>query len=395
MTHLGRLLAMIAVACIAAAAVAEPYRVAPGDSIALSIFGQEDISGTRKVREDGTITVHLLGEVQVAGKTLQEVSEAVAAAAQRAFETSASVIAEIDAYRDVFVIGDVARPGAYAFSPGLTVLQTLALAGGTLRGAPLDANNGREVVEERRRLLLARARIEETEATIAAIDAELSRLDADEETFLAISVEEMSPEAPGGDNLAQQNALIEARRGVVKRAVDGAERRRRLATEEAEILRQRDELVLRQLEMTEANRRDIDTLVERGLARRDRQLQLSVEADDYRADLLEIATFEARARQTVAEAENTSTIAVGRYRQELRENRIAATRALSAARIEFATSRDFLQAQGEVVSATPDLAPLAPRYEIIRNGQTIAADENARLHPADVLRATLAPETPE
>jgi hypothetical protein len=129
--------------------------------------------------------------------------------------------------------------------------------------------------------------------------------------------------------------------------------------------------------------------VARGLVRRDRQLDLSLSADDFRSDSLEIAAFEARARQVAANAENTAAVSVSRYRESLIADRIAAARGLDAAMIEVATSREFLEANGDVAGAVGTLGRPVLRYEIVRDGVTTPAEEGTALRPGDVLRATL------
>lgn len=385
--HFSRLLLSCILAVIfGLPAGAEPYRITVGDTLSLSIFAQPELSGAHVVGDEGAIKLHLIGEVHVAGMTLTEASDAVAAAAERAFEAPASVIAEMASYREIYVLGDVARPDAYPFSPGLTVVQALALAGDMRWGVLSDTDTGRRVFEERRRMLLAQARKSEAEASIMAIDAELQRLDAGG-----------APPSPTDESLDanahldQQNALIGARREVMTRAVDGAARQQSLAAEEARLLSQRNTLVARQIELTEQNLRDVDTLVERGLARRERQLDLAVRVDNYRADSLEIAAFEARAHQTAANAGSAAAVAVSRYREQLMSDRIGAIRALEAAVIEFSTSREFLQVYGDAGAAVPSIEPLRAHFEIIRGGATLEAEQGAALRPGDVLRATLVP----
>jgi protein involved in polysaccharide export with SLBB domain len=368
-------------------AAAESYRVSPGDSLTLSIFAQPELSGEHRVREDGVVALHLIGEVPVAGLTLTEVSEAVAKAAERVFGARASVIADIAAYPDIYVIGDVTRPGAHPYAPGLTVIKALALAGDVRRAPILEEDAGRRILDERRRLLLASSRVDEAQASIAVIDAELARLDAGGAAALVSAPKTDLPDP--GDRLAQQTALIDARREVAARAVDGAARQQKLAVDEAELFNQRNALVARQLEITEQNLRDVDDLVARGLVRRDRQLDLSLSADDFRSDSLEIAAFEARARQVAANAENTAAVSVSRYRESLIADRIAAARGLDAAMIEVATSREFLEANGDVAGAVGSLGRPVLRYEIVRDGVTTPAEEGTALRPGDVLRATL------
>jgi polysaccharide export outer membrane protein len=42
----------------------------------------------------------------------------------------ASVAVEVIGYRSIYVLGEVNKPGQYAYQPGLTVLSAVALAGG-------------------------------------------------------------------------------------------------------------------------------------------------------------------------------------------------------------------------------------------------------------------------
>jgi len=388
------LFAGLAVAGFAGLARADPYRVAPGDMIALSIYGQPDLSGPQRVREDGALSLHLIGVVPVAGLTLIEIEAAVADAAQQAFQAPASVIAEMAVWRDIFVIGDVGRPGAHPFSPGLTVIQALALAGGERRAELISGDNARRNTTERRSLLQAQARIHQAEATIEAIDAELARLSADDGLPAEAQAEPAADPSAENSRAALQETLIRSRREVVARAVEGARRQSALALEEAGLFGERREIVARQLKATEENLADIDTLVARGLARRDRQLALSVDADAYRADALEIAAFEARARQTALNAESTATVAVSRYREQLVSDRLRALQDLESATIEFATSREYLQLYGDAADAIPTLDPPTQRFEIMRGAAKLEALPTTTLQPGDVLVATLVAATP-
>jgi polysaccharide export outer membrane protein len=55
----------------------------------------------------------------------------VTAALQRADMLRApSVVAEVTAYRPIFVLGEVSKPGQYPYQPGMTVVTAAAVAGG-------------------------------------------------------------------------------------------------------------------------------------------------------------------------------------------------------------------------------------------------------------------------
>lgn len=51
------------------------YRIGPGDTLSISVFGQPDLAQTIPVRPDGKISTQLVQEVVAAGKTAKELTE--------------------------------------------------------------------------------------------------------------------------------------------------------------------------------------------------------------------------------------------------------------------------------------------------------------------------------
>jgi len=69
--------------------------------------------------------------VRAAGLTSTELEAAVAAALRRGkLVHNPSVAVEIIAYRPIYVLGEVNRPGQYPYQPGMTVVTAVAVAGG-------------------------------------------------------------------------------------------------------------------------------------------------------------------------------------------------------------------------------------------------------------------------
>ena len=92
------------------------------------------------VRLDGKISFPLVGELQAAGLTASQLTEAVTKELSKSVRNPnvTVVVKEIRSFR-VFVLGRIAKPGAYALKPGLPVLQALTLAGGLAEGADLSS----------------------------------------------------------------------------------------------------------------------------------------------------------------------------------------------------------------------------------------------------------------
>lgn len=88
------------------------------------------------VRPDGKISLPLLNDVDAIGLTPEQLGASVEkAAAKFIAEPDATVIVREIRSRKVFVIGQVAKPGAIPLNTDMNVLQALATAGGVLEYA--------------------------------------------------------------------------------------------------------------------------------------------------------------------------------------------------------------------------------------------------------------------
>lgn len=107
------------------------YLLGVGDQVRVVTYGEEQLSDDYRVGDRGTIAVPLLGAVRAAGLSVDELAARLAALLrERKILREPSVSVEITAYRPVFVLGEVARPGPYPFQPGMTMLTAITVAGG-------------------------------------------------------------------------------------------------------------------------------------------------------------------------------------------------------------------------------------------------------------------------
>ncbi len=129
------------------------YRIGAGDVLSVEVWKEPDISARSvTVRPDGRISLPMVGELLVAGLTPVEAQAAATALFARIVrDTRVSVtVREIHSQR-VYVIGEVRREGAIRLTGPLTVLQTLAEAGGLTDYAKrrkiyiLRVQNGRQI----------------------------------------------------------------------------------------------------------------------------------------------------------------------------------------------------------------------------------------------------------
>src|SRR6185437_7876033 len=107
------------------------YALGPGDQVRIITFGEENLTGEFRVNDSGNIALPLIGAAHAAGLTSGELEVAVAAALRRGnLVHHPSVAVEVIAYRPIYVLGEVNKPGQYPYQPGMTVVTAAAVAGG-------------------------------------------------------------------------------------------------------------------------------------------------------------------------------------------------------------------------------------------------------------------------
>jgi polysaccharide export outer membrane protein len=107
------------------------YVIGPQDVLDISVWKEEQLTKTVPVRPDGKISMPLLNDVQAAGLTPTQLAAQITESLKK-FVTDPQVtiiVREINSQR-VYMLGEVARAGAYPLLPNMTVLQALSSAGG-------------------------------------------------------------------------------------------------------------------------------------------------------------------------------------------------------------------------------------------------------------------------
>lgn len=109
----------------------EFYVIGPGDALSIHLWKEPNLSGSVKVRPDGFITLPLVNEVQVAGMTTGELRKSLEEK-YTTFVNNPFVTVRVEgiASSEIFLIGQVTKPGAYPVTGNDTLVQLLTRAGG-------------------------------------------------------------------------------------------------------------------------------------------------------------------------------------------------------------------------------------------------------------------------
>ena len=113
------------------ALVPDEYKLGPGDTLNIQLFGKENEQYSLVVTREGEINFPRFGPISVAGLSFED---AEALIQRRVEEQLIGVEAVVSLGRlraiSIFMAGEVARPGSYAVSALATVTQALFVAGG-------------------------------------------------------------------------------------------------------------------------------------------------------------------------------------------------------------------------------------------------------------------------
>jgi polysaccharide biosynthesis/export protein len=117
------------------------YRIQPGDNLALDFYMNPEFNNKNvTVDPNGKIVLRMVGAVQAAGRTADQLASSIDQAYSNELRNPGAVVhVNTMPNRQIFVEGEVARPGAFPLQPGMTAVQALALAGGVTPDSAPDS----------------------------------------------------------------------------------------------------------------------------------------------------------------------------------------------------------------------------------------------------------------
>ncbi len=114
-----------------------------GDKIKLTVFGEDKISGDYELDPSGYLSLPLAGTIPAAGLFKTELEQAISTKLKSNYLRDPKVTVDVASYRPIYVLGEVQKPGEYAYRSGLNVLSAIAVAG----GVTYRASNSRVLIQ--------------------------------------------------------------------------------------------------------------------------------------------------------------------------------------------------------------------------------------------------------
>jgi len=128
------------------------YELGTGDKVRVIVFGEQDLGGDFQIDDGGFIRLPLIGQVKATGLSPRELETRIAAALGDGYLNQPRVSVEVTDYRPFYIVGEVNKPGQYAYVNDMTALNAVALGGGyTVKASDTSLYIRREGAKEEQR----------------------------------------------------------------------------------------------------------------------------------------------------------------------------------------------------------------------------------------------------
>jgi protein involved in polysaccharide export with SLBB domain len=365
----------------------EPYEWAP-------------LNAEFTVNSDGMLSLPLVGDIAVANLTPQQVGAQISDLMQQRMglvsRPTASV--EITRYRPFYITGYIANPGEFPFRPGLTVAKSFAIAGGIyratggsaaayLKDATVARGDLRVMANERDGLLAKKSRLEAEASDDTKIDfpADLTRKDA-------------APKL--SESLRQERMIFDYRKSAVKSKIDSLNQEKNMLAQEIAALNLKDASMSKQLELVNAERQNVRSLADKGLAITTRQIAVEQSLAQIESGKLDLQVARFKAEQDRTKTDRDIVALQDQRRSDLLlELRQVETRIGELTERIATTQRLAVQAESmnsQDISDAERVTEMSPGFVITRLTEKgsidIPADRSTAVEPGDVVNV-LRPDT--
>lgn len=107
------------------------YMLGPSDVITVTVWKEPTLSGSILVRPDGMISLPLLGDVPASGMTPLQLADQITVRLRKFIQDpNVSVVLTQINSKKIYLLGEVTKKGPVDMTPGMTLLEAIASAGG-------------------------------------------------------------------------------------------------------------------------------------------------------------------------------------------------------------------------------------------------------------------------
>jgi polysaccharide export outer membrane protein len=372
-------------------ALAGGYVVERGDVLEVNIAGAPGLHRKAPIEASGQFSMPLIGDIDAAGLPLSELRTKLRdLLIQKNIVRNPDVTIDVVEYRPVYIAGDVVKPGAYPYRPGMTVRDAAALA----EGYDLLHLHGRDPllasVDARGEFEAAVVELTKQTARVARIKAELAgRGDMNLTALKALPVQ---PNIVAEVTQIESQQLI-ADRQDAEREKESLDRTIKATQEQIAALKQEENSAVASLEEQTRGLNRARELMQRGLLQAIR-LEDTQRATAAAKNLLyEVQSRAAQARRDLEDAMRKLQVADDQRRIRLLQDLRDTVSLVATAQARFEAASDKARYTGAAKSRRSSDEPMEPPEVVIhrvRDGvlQPISGNESTVLLPGDNLQIT-------
>ncbi|MBL8567191.1 MAG: polysaccharide biosynthesis/export family protein [Hyphomicrobiaceae bacterium] len=292
------------------------YKISAGDRVAVTVFGQPDLSGDFAVDGAGQILLPLLGLVPVVDMTAAQIQEKVVQLLADGILRQPAVSVRIAEVRPLNVLGDVRTPGVFPYRFGSIVKNAIAQAGGYGMGEAMPGSAASELLQAEERIRVLRA--ERTRLRLKESRLEAQR-DGRKEFEPRLTADDL--EDPGAQLLVEQekHALT-----VETTALD--QQIESIASQRPQFLSERDALQgqidseNKQLELVQSQMTGYEKLVSKGLGRSASMVELQIGEAGKRTNIYRLMADQSRLRNQLVALDIQMADVTSKYKQRVQSD---------------------------------------------------------------------------
>ncbi|MFY0610032.1 MAG: polysaccharide biosynthesis/export family protein [Hyphomicrobiaceae bacterium] len=374
------------------------YKLGPLDKVRVQIFewrpsrdevyNWSPLNAEYTIGANGMLAFPLLGEIGSGGLTPAQLAKTISNRLRdrMGLALSPDTTVEVTKYRPFYIVGEVERPGAYPYRPGLTVLQAVSIAGGLIKKRQIAGLRlERELISTRGRMRLINREIKILLARRARLMAELKG--ASQIIFPATST--------GAPEIVEQEQLIfRARHKAHETQITALGQLKDFLAKDVVSLTAQLKNHKEEAELLKAELKNMRALAKKGLVSSPRKLAVERNVMQMRSSGLRLDSRLSRAKQEISRTE-----IVILELQNKRKNEV--TVKLQATQIKLGELQQQLKTSDQLLYETEVVAPrllfkgsrrsqAKPSFKIVRwsaSGQVeFSATEGADIKPGDTLK---------
>lgn len=380
-------------AMVPATAEAADYKLGITDRVKIKVQEWPDLDGVYTVTPDGTVSLPLIGNINVVGRHLSDLAQDISDRLQRRSAGSERALAavEIAQYRPFAITGDVQHPGEYPYRPGLTVIEAVSIAGGYYRPELGLLRLGRDVVTANGEIRTQSVKLSQLLAREARLSA---GLDGRDNMTLPPELARKKDDPTIAAIMKNEQATLALENDVKRADKEAYERIKSLYENEIGTLRGQIEALGQEQSSIDTQLKQMRSMAARGLALAPTMFALE-------RSLGQVNSQQMSAQTAIVRAQESITLAEQKVTQAQQERDRVDRKDLQQTRDEIAETRAKIRTQTLLLHEAQTGAPAEARERLSENddrddftilrrdGDTmreVTANETTLVEPDDIIK---------